>query len=255
MLLLPGLGTVARTAMHCAAADVSIQHFGAARDFRMETVGFLLPSHMNPARRAGSSWSTSGLPMRLRDGFRGRAIALGRAPGAGPSRRRIAKWGCSVPQQTTGREVAKPIGVAKRSDSCPHSIRLAVRQISDRSLSEQERIAIADLRRNGVEYPADRLQAWPGAVDRIEGVAPQQPPRRPVRGFEAHRGAVQRRARRHAADRLEPCPMRPDRRPARSTVEPATDRPASSLPRRGDLYAVLNFLVVDIRGLVISIRR
>lgn len=93
MLLLPGLGTVARTAMHCAAADVSIQHFGAARDFRMETVGFLLPSHMNPARRAGSSWSTSGLPMRLRDGFRGRAIALGRAPGAGPSRRPIAKWG------------------------------------------------------------------------------------------------------------------------------------------------------------------
>ncbi|WP_418287980.1 helix-turn-helix domain-containing protein [Mycobacterium intracellulare] len=73
--------------------------------------------------------------------------------------------------------------------------------------------------------------------------------------FEAHRGAVQRRARRHAADRLEPCPMRPDRRPARSTVEPATDRPASSLPRRGDLYAVLNFLVADIRGLVISIRR
>ncbi|HEX6056444.1 MAG TPA: 4-hydroxy-2-oxovalerate aldolase [Intrasporangium sp.] len=58
ILMLPGLGTlhhlkrahavgasVARIATHCTEADVSIQHFAAARALGMETVGFLMLSH------------------------------------------------------------------------------------------------------------------------------------------------------------------------------------------------------------------
>ncbi len=67
VLLLPGLGTiehlrrahdagasVARIATHCTEADVSIQHFGAARDLSLETVGFLTLSHrIGPAELLG----------------------------------------------------------------------------------------------------------------------------------------------------------------------------------------------------------
>jgi 4-hydroxy 2-oxovalerate aldolase len=66
VLLLPGVGTVddlrrareagasvARIATHCTEADVSVQHFAAAQDLGMETVGFLMLAHrLDPAALA-----------------------------------------------------------------------------------------------------------------------------------------------------------------------------------------------------------
>ena len=68
-LMLPGLGTkddiraaqdaggqICRIATHCTEADVSVQHFGLARELELETVGFLMMSHStspeNLARQA-----------------------------------------------------------------------------------------------------------------------------------------------------------------------------------------------------------
>ncbi|WP_223594467.1 4-hydroxy-2-oxovalerate aldolase [Neobacillus bataviensis] len=61
VLLLPGIGTVkdlkeaaklgakmARIATHVTEADVSLQHIHAAKELGMETVGFLMMSHMAP---------------------------------------------------------------------------------------------------------------------------------------------------------------------------------------------------------------
>lgn len=60
-LMLPGVGTreeiracadlgvsIVRIATHCTEADVSIQHFGLARELGLETVGFLMMAHSQP---------------------------------------------------------------------------------------------------------------------------------------------------------------------------------------------------------------
>src|ERR1041384_521349 len=60
-LMLPGVGTkddiraaqdnggqICRIATHCTEADVSIQHFGLARELGLETVGFLMMAHSQP---------------------------------------------------------------------------------------------------------------------------------------------------------------------------------------------------------------
>ena len=60
-LMLPGVGVkddireaadngakICRIATHCTEADVSVQHFGLARDLGLETVGFLMMAHSQP---------------------------------------------------------------------------------------------------------------------------------------------------------------------------------------------------------------
>jgi IS30 family transposase len=74
---------------------------------------------------------------------------------------------------------------------------LAVRQISPRFLSPEERIEIADLRRSGLSMRAiaDRLGRAPSTISReLRRNAPASHEYRP---FDAHRRATARRARQH----------------------------------------------------------
>jgi IS30 family transposase len=75
--------------------------------------------------------------------------------------------------------------------------RLAVRQISPRFLSQDERIEIADLRHAGVSIRqiADRLARAPSTISRE--LRRNTNGTRGYRPFEAHRRATARRARRH----------------------------------------------------------
>jgi len=72
-LLLPGIGTVdhlkmardlgvntIRVATHCTEADVSEQHITMARKLGMDTVGFLMMSHMKQRRRPGQAGQIDG---------------------------------------------------------------------------------------------------------------------------------------------------------------------------------------------------
>lgn len=64
VLVIPGIGTkdeiraaqdrgvqIVRIATHCTEADISIQHFEIARSLGLETVGFLMMSHMSEPER------------------------------------------------------------------------------------------------------------------------------------------------------------------------------------------------------------
>ncbi len=103
-LMLPGVGTkediktaqnnggsICRIATHCTEADVSIQHFGLARELGLETVGFLMMSHTiapGETRRPGPHHGRCRLPVRLRRRLRGRLGARGRRrPRRRPCRR------------------------------------------------------------------------------------------------------------------------------------------------------------------------
>ncbi|MGH3713164.1 MAG: 4-hydroxy-2-oxovalerate aldolase [Micromonosporaceae bacterium] len=61
VLMLPGVGVkddiraaqdngagICRIATHCTEADISVQHFGLARELGLETVGFLMMAHSQP---------------------------------------------------------------------------------------------------------------------------------------------------------------------------------------------------------------
>lgn len=81
-LMLPGLGvkddiraahangaSVCRIATHCTEADISVQHFGLAREMGLETVGFLMMAHSTtPERLAAQAriMADMRLPVRVR---------------------------------------------------------------------------------------------------------------------------------------------------------------------------------------------
>ena len=98
---------------------------------------------------------------------------------------------------TTGRVATRPTAMVRSSGSCSALERLAVREISPRFLSQDERIEIADLRHAGlsIRQIAHRLGRAASTVSReLRRNATRS---RGYRPFDAHRRATARRARNH----------------------------------------------------------
>lgn len=74
---------------------------------------------------------------------------------------------------TTGRPVTRPIDVGQVIRFVPALERLAVRQISLRFLSQDERIEIADLQQAGLGHPSDCSAARLGSINGLARAAPQ----------------------------------------------------------------------------------
>jgi transposase, IS30 family len=138
--------------------------------------------------------------------------------------------------RTTGANWARGYKVyrhGKIAGFVPPLERLAVRQISARFLSQEERIEIADLRHAGssVREIAHRLGRAPSTISRE--LRRNATSSRGYRPFEAHRRATARRAPSSASRRDQPQAARADRRAATTAVEPAADQPtpAATVPR------------------------
>ena len=136
--MLPGLGTkdditaaadlgvsVIRIATHCTEADISIQHFGLAREIGLETVGFLMMAHSQPPEvlaDAGADHGRRRLPVRVRR-------RLGR--GDDPRRGERAGRGASSPSSAATPRSASTATRTSRSASPTRStpIRAGATQI------------------------------------------------------------------------------------------------------------------------------
>ena len=171
-----------------------------------------------------------------------------KGPGRRPQsakRQRFMKWrarGWSV------RAAAREVGVSRSAGTnwtrgyevfrngvevgfVPPFDRLQVREISTRHLSQDERIAIADLRQSGLSLRAiaGRLKRAPSTISR--DLRRNAPAGRGYQPFDAHRRATARRARHHRRrvdtnDQLGGV----GHRAAGSAVEPPTGQPSPPPP-------------------------
>lgn len=128
----------------------------------------------------------------------GQASAVHGVAGAGWSVRAAAREvGVSRSAATNWTRGYKTYRNGVEVGSIPPLDRLAVRQISSRYLSQEERIEIADLRRSGLSMRAiaDRLGRAPLTI--LRELRRNTPAGRGYQPFDAHRRATTRRARHH----------------------------------------------------------